>query len=127
MILDRLFHEEVLKFFQLRRILGGQIIGFAEIFGHVIEFPYVLRERWERHHQPRDGVPGAGNPAIVIDAAITKHLEVLSSVRLLGLGIVEGIDHRSSIERSLRPSHSRFWERQTGRFQNRRRNVGDNE
>ena len=37
----------------------------------------------------------------MIDAAVGKHLEVLSGMRFLGLGIVKGIDHRGAIERTL--------------------------
>src|ERR1051325_642449 len=64
-----------------------------------------------------------GHPAIVIDTPISKHLAVLSTMRLLGLGIVKRVKHRCPIERSLRcPVHA-LWERQAGRFQDRRRNI----
>src|SRR5882724_7992689 len=66
-----------------------------------------------------------GDPAIVIDAAITKHLEILSGVRLLGLRIVEGINHRGPIKRPLRcPVHA-LGERQAGGFQYSRGNIRD--
>src|SRR5947199_8285459 len=67
----------------------------------------------------------ARHPAIVIDAAITKHLKILSGVRLLGVRIVERVNHRGPIKRWLqRPVHDRR-ERQAGSFQYRRGNIGD--
>src|SRR5436309_8666242 len=66
-----------------------------------------------------------GDPAIVIDAAITKHLEILSGVRLLGLRIVEGINHRGPIKRPLRcPIHA-LGERQARGLQYSRGNIRD--
>src|SRR5438876_5872874 len=91
----------------------------------MIKLPSILRERRKRHHQPRDGMTSAGGPAIVIDAAITKHLEILSDVRLLGLRIVEGINHRGPIKRPLRcPVHA-LGERQAGGLQYSRGNIRD--
>src|SRR5512132_1034365 len=67
----------------------------------------------------------AGHPAIVIDAAITKHLEILSGVCLLGLRIIEGMNHRGSIKRPLHcPVHA-LGERQAGGLQYSRRNIRD--
>src|SRR5437867_8284758 len=66
-----------------------------------------------------------GDPAIVIDAAITKHFEILSRVRLPGLRIVEGINHRGPIKRQLRcPVHA-LGERQAGSLQYSRGNIRD--
>ncbi len=93
MVLDRLFREEVLKLLQLCGILRGEIVGFAEVLGYMIKFPSILGERRKRHHQPGDGMTSTGHPAIVIDAAITKHFEVLSGMRFFGVCIVEGINH----------------------------------
>src|SRR5437016_12448766 len=66
-----------------------------------------------------------GNPAIMIDAAITKHLEILSGVRLLGLRIVEGINHRGPVKRPLRCSVHALGERQAGSLQYSRGNIRD--
>src|SRR5882724_1103986 len=66
-----------------------------------------------------------GDPAIVIDAAITKHFEILSGVRLVSLRIVEGINHRGPIKRPLRcPIHA-LGERQAGGLQYSRCNIRD--
>src|SRR5947207_11970473 len=104
MILDCLLGEEVLKLFQLSGILRGEIVGLAEVLGYMVEFPSVLGERRKRHHQPGNGMARARHPAIMIDAAIAKHLEILSGMCLLGFRIMEGINHRGSIERPLRRS-----------------------
>src|SRR5213080_225293 len=67
----------------------------------------------------------AGDPAVVIDAAITKHFEILSGVRLPGLRIVEGISHRGPIKSPLRcPVHA-LGERQAGGLQYSRGNIRD--
>src|SRR5882724_11585585 len=124
MILDRLLREEVLKLLQLSGILRGEIVGLAEVLGYMVEFPRVLGERRKRHHQPRNRMARARHPAIVIDAAIAKHLEILSRVCLLGFRIIEGVNHRSSIERPLHRSVDALWKRQTRGFQYGRRDVG---
>src|SRR5205809_146585 len=91
----------------------------------MIELPHIFRQWWERYDQPGNGMAGAGHPAIVIDAAITKHLEILSGMRLLGLRIVEGINHRGPIKRPLRcPVHA-LGERQAGGLQYSRGNIRD--
>src|SRR3954451_15495595 len=67
----------------------------------------------------------ARHPAVVIDAAITKHLKILSGVRLLGVRIVERVNHRGPIKRSLqRPVPGRR-EGQASSLQYRRGNIGD--
>src|ERR1700757_2038897 len=68
---------------------------------------------------------GTCDPAIMIDAAVSKHLEVLSCVRLLGLWIVEGINHRCSIETSLRCPVDALGKWQPRGFQYSRRNIRD--
>src|SRR5438128_2157867 len=65
------------------------------------------------------------HPAVVIDAAISKHFEILSRVRLSGLRIVERINHRGPIKRPLRCSVHALGERQAGGLQYSRRNVRD--
>src|SRR5207244_7474060 len=91
----------------------------------VIKFPSILGERRKGDHQPRDGMTSTRHPAVVIDAAITKHFEILSRVRLSGLRIVERINHRGPIKRPLRCSVHALGERQAGGLQYSRRNVRD--
>src|SRR5213079_2630831 len=100
-------------------------MGLAEILGYMIKFPSILGERRKRHHQPGNRMARAPHPAIVIDAAITKHFEILNGVRLLGLRIVEGINHRGPIKRPLCcPVHAPG-ERQAGSLQYSRGNIRD--
>src|SRR6266853_6924123 len=66
-----------------------------------------------------------GDPAIVIDTAITKHFEILSRVRFPGLRIVERINHRGPIKRPLRCSVYVLGERQAGGLQYSRGNIRD--
>src|SRR6266513_3032980 len=124
MILDCLLGEEVLKLFQLSGILRGEIVGLAEVLGYMIKFPSVLGERRKRHHQPGNGMARARHPAIVIDAAIAKHLEILSGMCFLRFGIVKGINHRCPIKGPLRRSIDALGEWQTDCFQHSRRNIG---
>src|SRR5438105_15709859 len=123
MILDRLLREEVLKLFQLSGILRGEIVGLAEVLGYMVEFPSVLGERRKRHHQPGNGMARARHPAIVIDAAITKHLEILSGMCFLRFGIIKGINHRGPIKGSLCRPVDALGEWQTRGFQYSRRNI----
>src|SRR5207245_3555471 len=91
----------------------------------MVKFPSVLGERRKRHHQPWNGMTRACHPAIVINSAVSKHLEILSRVCLLGFGIVEGINHRRSVERSLRRSVDALGKRQADCLQYSRRNVSN--
>src|SRR6267378_169786 len=125
MILDCLLREEVLKLSQLCGILRGQIVGLAEVLGYMVKFPSILGERRKRHHQPGNGMSRAGNPAIVINAAVSKHLEILSRMRLLGLGIVKGINHRCPIKRSLLCAVNALGKQQTDCLQYSRCNIRD--
>src|ERR1700756_3503154 len=66
-----------------------------------------------------------GHPSLVIDSSISKHLEILCGVPLLGLSVVEAIDHRRAVERSLHSSTHSVREGEAGCFQHGRRYVGD--
>src|SRR5260370_4177348 len=66
---------------------------------------------------------GTRLPTIVIDSSVAEHLKILCRMRCLGLGIVKGINKRSSIERPLFRSVNHFRERKTGSFQRGRRDI----
>src|SRR6266480_5567584 len=125
MILDCLLGEEVLKLFQLSGILRGEIVGLAEVLGYMVKFPSVLGERRKRHHQPGNGMTRACHPAIVINSAVSKHLKILSRMCFFSFGIVERINHRCSVERSLRRSVDALRKRQADCLQYSRRNVSN--
>src|SRR5213592_2265447 len=93
-------HEKILKLLEFRRVFGCEVIGLAEIFSYMVKFPSIFGKRRKRHHQPGNGMTCTRHPAVVIDAAVSEHLEVLSGMRLLGFRVVEGIDYRCSIKRS---------------------------
>src|SRR6478672_3346252 len=90
----------------------------------MIKFPSILGEWWKRHHQPRNGMARARHPAIMIDAAIAKHFEVLSCMCLLRFRIVERVNHRRAIKGFLHGSVNALGKWQTRCFQDSRRNVG---
>ena len=46
-------------------------------------------------------MPGDPGPALVIDATVAEHLEVLQVVHLGRIGIVEGIGHAEALQRRL--------------------------
>ena len=77
--------EDGLEFLELRGVLRGEVVGLAEVLVHVVEFPHVVLQRRQRHHQPRDRVPRAGDPAFVVDAAVAEHLEILRRAAVGGL------------------------------------------
>src|SRR5438128_8300811 len=62
-------------------------------------------------------MPGACDPAIMVNRAVTKHLEVLGSMTVLGFWIIEGINHRRPIERKLLSPVHHLRKRQTHCFQ----------
>src|SRR6266536_984516 len=70
-------------------------------------------------------MPRARDPAIMVNGAVTKHLEVLGCMTVLSFWIIEGINHRRTIERKLLGSIHHFWKRQTGCFQYSRCNIYD--
>ena len=62
-------------------------------------------------------------PALVVDAAVTEHLEVLSRAALACAGVVERVRHRHAFEWDLRHAVDALGLRQTRRLQHRRRDV----
>ena len=44
-VLHSFFQEQVLQLFQLRRVLGRDVVHQAEIGARVVEFPLVVEER----------------------------------------------------------------------------------
>ena len=73
--------------------------------------------------QPRHAVPGHRRPALVIDAAVAEHLEVLRLVPLGRLGVVERVEHADAFDRRLLDAVDDRRMRQPGGFEDRRRDV----
>src|SRR5947199_10005978 len=66
---------------------------------------------------------GACDPAIMVNGAVTKHLEVLGCMTVFSFGIIEGINHRRPIERKLLGAIHHLWKRQANCFQHGRCNI----
>ena len=84
-VLGGLDEPEPLQLGQPLGLLLGQVAGLAVVAaGAVVELPHVVVEG--RHvaadHDPRRLVLGDGAPALVVDAAVAEHLEVLEVVAL---------------------------------------------
>src|SRR5207245_10923966 len=89
----------------------------------VEQFPDVSRQARQVARLPRRTVDGPRQPAVVIDRAIAEHLEILRLVALRRLRIVEGVEHTDAFDRRLHHAIDALGLRQTGGFQDRRRNV----
>src|SRR5262249_12340499 len=72
---------------------------------------------------PRRTMPGHGGPALVIDAAIADHLEVLRLSAFRCLRIVEAVDHTYALHRYLRDAIDHVRLGQLRRIENRRRYI----
>src|SRR5439155_16288686 len=70
-------------------------------------------------------MPCACYPAIMVNGAVTKHLEVLGCMTVFSLGIIEGINHRRPVERKLFGAIHHFRKRQTDCFEHSRCNIYD--
>src|SRR6266496_3879077 len=68
-------------------------------------------------------MPCACYPAIMVNGAVTKHLEVLSGMPVLSFWIIKSINHRRSIERKLLGAIYRLWKRQTRSLKHSRCNI----
>ena len=70
---------------QLLRHAGGEVLVLRVVLGDVVEFPLVTVEdlgHFDQPHQPRRrGRCSRGNPAVVVDCAVAKHLEILRGSR----------------------------------------------
>src|SRR5262250_3150263 len=66
-----------------------------------------------------------GIPAVVVDAPVSDHLEVLRVMcgRRVGVRFVEGVDHTDAFDWFLFDAVDVLWRTDTHRFQNRRHDV----
>ena len=93
---------------ELRRVLGD-----------VEELPHVVLQRRTFGEQPRDAVAGDRGPALVVDAAVAEHLEVLQVVTLRGVRLVEAVEHAGALHGRLLHAVQRRRFGQPGRFEDR--------
>ena len=121
----RLDEPEALQLAELLRHLLGEVLRLAPVLVGVVELPDVIVERRGLFLRPGVRVPGHRGPALVIDAAVAEHLEVLRLVPLRRLGVVERIEHADAFDRRLRHAVHRERLGYSCRFENRRRDVDD--
>src|SRR5581483_8227013 len=80
-VFRRLDQEEFLQLAQLFGILGGEVVVFGVVLGDVVELPFVAVDyvgQLGRPQEPdRNRRRRGRDPAIVVDRAGTKHLEIL--------------------------------------------------
>ena len=100
LVLHRLAEESLLQLLEHLRMLRRKVLGHAEVFRDVVELPGVIDEL-VLDLAPRLQVDGPGEPAVVIDAPVAEHLEVLDLVTAWGLGVVPGIGHTHALDGTL--------------------------
>ena len=84
-------------------VLGSEVVRLRPVGGGVVQLPHVVVERRERDDAglPRGAVLGDGGPALVEDAAVAHHLEVLRLVPFGRVGVVERVRHAHAFDRPL--------------------------
>ena len=128
-VLLRLLVEQLLQFLQLVRHFRREIVGLRVILGQVVKLPLVFIRRGQRRVQyPRSMRRcRVGVPALVIDAAVGDHFEVLGLAcrGRVGVRLVEGVDHAHAFDRFLLDSVDYLRCLDTRRFQDRGHDVDD--
>ena len=91
-------HEQRLELGELVGHLGGEVVRLGPVGVGVVELPGVVVERRQRQTlDPRRRVAGDRGPALVVDAAVAEHLEVLRLVALGRVGVVERVAHAHAL------------------------------
>ena len=122
-VLPRLLEEQGLQLRELLGLLGGEIVRLRPVAVGV-ELPHVVLERRQLGpHDPRRRMAGDGGPAVVVDAAVAEHLEVLRRPALGGAGLVERIAHAHALDRRLLDAVHVRRLGQSGGLEHRRRDV----
>ncbi len=103
-----------------------QIVCLGPVCAPVVQLPrVVVKRRQLGAHGPRRAVPRHGAPALIVDAAVAEHLEVLHVVPLrLVLGI-ERVEHARTFIGALRYAVHLDRLGNAGHFEHGRRHVDD--
>src|SRR5262249_62376311 len=102
------------------------IIGFAEVAIDPVELPLVLVEVIRSGIFPwQPSVTHARDPSVAVDGAAAEHFEILDPTAFLGLRVVEAVDHADTFDLLLRNPVDLRRLLDSGRLQNRRRDVDD--
>ena len=122
-VADRLDQQQPLQLVQLLGHLLRQVVGLRPVVG-AVQLPHVVVERGKLPgHDPRGAVFRAGSPALVIDAAVADHLEVLRLAELGRARVVEGRDQALALQRHLLHAVHERRLGDPGRVEHRRRHV----
>ena len=129
LVLRRLLEEQRPQFFELVRVVFGEVLGLREILVEVVELPLVLVERVFGGLAPADPRQsfrrGVGHPAVVVDALVGDHLEILGAMVFVGVGAVERRKQARTVEGHLFDTADDRGHRQVRRRQDGRDDVGD--
>ncbi len=123
----RLDQPQALQLVELLRHLLGQVVRLAPVLVGVVELPDVVVEGGHllADEQPGRLVPRHRGPALVVDAAVAEHLEVLRLVPLGRLGVVERVQHADALDGLLLHAVHRDRLGESRRLEDRRRDVDD--
>src|SRR5271165_4761128 len=112
---------------ELFRHLLGKVVRLAPILVRVVKFPNVVVEGYglSAYEHPWRPVLCHRGPALVIDAAVAEHLEVLRLMPLRGLGVIERIQHAHALDWALLYAIDRNRFGQPCRLENRGRDIDD--
>ena len=88
---------------ELVGVLLGEVVGLAPVGGGVVQLPAVVVEGrcLLADQDPGRLVPGHRGPALVVDAAVAEHLEVLGLVPVGRVRVVEAVGHADAVQRHL--------------------------
>ena len=113
--------EEALKFAKFVGHFRRQVVELRPVFAAVVEFPHVVVKGGHllTHHHPGGAVLGDGAPALVVDAPVAKHLEVLDFVAFWRVGIVKAVGHAGALVGALQHAVHHGGFRDSGHLQHR--------
>src|SRR5271165_4948701 len=98
-VAHRLYKPKALQLAELLGHLFGEVVRLAPVLGGVVEFPDVVVEGQDflADQNPRCLVPRHRGPALVVNAAVAKHLEVLRLVPFRCLAVIERVEHADAL------------------------------
>ena len=123
-VLRRLDEEQPLQVGQLLGLFRREVVRLRPVV-RPVQLPDVAVDRRHLGHHPGRRMAGDRRPALVVDAAVDEHLEVLRRVPVGGRGVVERVRHRHALERRLLDPVDEGRRGQAGGLEDRRRNIDD--
>ena len=97
LVLRPLEQELLLQVSQHLGVVGCEVVGLGPVVW-CVELPDGRRRTaGAACRVPRSRVPGDRGPALVVDAPVDEHLEVLGLVPLCGVGVLEGVAHAHAL------------------------------